>query len=189
MTHSPLLSVLVATMPSRAEMFSYISSKILLQITSIEPNVVEFLYDDTMGINIGQKRNRMIEKAKGLFLVFIDDDDDISENYVELIVNSIKLNPNVDAVGMRGKISFNGGGEKKWIISRECKKWYEENNVYYRTQNHISPVRSQIARKVGFSEKAHGEDFDYSMALIPHIKSEVFIDEELYHYKFVDKKR
>jgi len=182
-----LLSVLIATMPSRKDMFTSLTSKLLCQVSKYESSV-ELLYDDTMGINIGDKRNQLLQRANGLFSVFVDDDDDVSYNYIELIIEAIRSDPKADAIGIRGSISFNGLSEKKWIISGKYKGWYEENNVYYRTHNHISPVKTELARLVGFPSKSHGEDYDYSMALLPHIKTEVFIDSEIYHYKYIAKK-
>jgi hypothetical protein len=32
-----------------------------------------------------------------------------------------------------------------------------------------------------------GEDYEYSMGILPHLKREVLIDKELYHYKYVTK--
>jgi len=187
-SHEILLSVLIATMPSRKDMFTYLTTKLLSQVSQANQSSVEIIYDDRMGINIGEKRNQMLQRANGLFSVFIDDDDDISFNYIELILSAIQSNPSADAIGMKGCISFNGSSERKWVISIECKTWHEENNVYYRTPNHISPVKTKLAKMIGFPSTTHGEDYEYSMGLLPHIKSEVFIDSEIYHYKYIEKK-
>jgi hypothetical protein len=88
---------------------------------------------------------------------------------------------------MKGIITFNGSNEKKWIISKECGTWYEKDNMYFRTPNHISPVRRDIALKVKFPKIMIGEDYEYSMGILPYLKKEYLIDKELYHYKYVTK--
>jgi hypothetical protein len=64
------------------------------------------------------------------------------------------------------------------------------NEIMYiiETPNHISPVKRSIAISKGFSNKNVGEDYDYSMAILPLLNNEVMIEKEIYHYKFVNNK-
>ena len=41
--------------------------------------------------------------------------------------------------------------------------------------------------QVMFPQIEFGEDYEYSMGILPLLKEEVFIDEQLYHYKFMAK--
>jgi len=41
--------------------------------------------------------------------------------------------------------------------------------------------------KVMFPNIEFGEDYEYSMGILPFLKNEIFIDEQLYHYKFMAK--
>jgi hypothetical protein len=38
-----------------------------------------------------------------------------------------------------------------------------------------------------FPQSDFGEDYVYSMGILPYLRTEVFIDEQLYHYKFMAK--
>ncbi len=122
-------------------------------------------------------------------MVFIDDDDWVAHNYIELICDRIASDPNIDCIGMRGHITTNGSNPKQWKISKDCKRWYEENNIYFRTPNHISPVRREISLKAGFPDVSFGEDAAYSAGILPYLNSESFINEDLYHYRFVSNKQ
>lgn len=185
-----ILSILIPTMPSREKLFNKLYSDLAYQIHNIPhgDDLVEILEDNDMSVNIGTKRNRMLKKAAGTFVVFIDDDDTVAPYYIRKILDAIEQNPHIDCIGMRGKVSFDGGEPKPWSISITHKEWYEKDGVYYRTPNHISPVRTDIASKVGFPNIAFGEDAEYSRNIYPLLKHEYYIDSDMYHYKFITNK-
>ena len=175
------LSILIATMPDRAANLDALMSTLRPQLTK----EVEVITDSSMSYNIGTKRNKLLSLATGDYVVFIDDDDKISPKYVELILNAIEDSP--DCVGISGIITTNGAFMKQWHISMDYGYWREENGVYLRTPNHISPVRLALALQAGFPELERGEDSEYSRRLFPLLKTEVKIPGNIYHYQFVQK--
>jgi len=177
------LSILICTMPQRSDMFRLLHAKISQQIEKVKTTEVELLSNDKMNISTGEKRNLLIDSSSGEFVVFVDDDDDVYDYYVEEILKTINENPQVDCIGINGVISFNGQNHKKWFISKKFERWYESGDVYYRTPNHISPIRRTIAQLVGFPKIHHGEDFSYSMGVLPHLQEEAIIEKPLYHYQ------
>lgn len=177
------LSILIATTAHRAGMLVPLLNSLTYQIGSNKE--VEVLVDSDELECIGRKRNNLLGVAKGDYVVFIDDDDKIPNFYVSEILGAIETNP--DCVGINGTISTNGWNFKKWYISREYVGWSEVYGVYYRTPNHISPVRRSIALQVGFPEIAHGEDLAYSQGLVGLLKTEVKIEEALYYYDYRTK--
>jgi len=184
-----ILSILICTIPSRREMFQSLYGKIIGQISGCcAENEVEVLWDENTNITTGRKRNFLVDLAKGTFIVFIDDDDEVSDDYVESIVNAIKENPQVDCIGMEGYITFDGGSRKEWSISIQHGHWHETPTHYLRTPNHISPVRKDIAARCKFPEISYGEDMEYSKRVLPYCKREVYLNKCLYHYKFIKNK-
>lgn len=145
---------------------------------------VEILVDDDDKRFLGTKRKEMLSKAQGLFTCAIDDDDWISENYVRLIVEAIKNNPTVDNLKINGIITIDGENPKKWIISCHFEDWFEEEGVYYRTPNHICPIKTELVRIAGFDDVAWGEDYPFSQRIKPLLKSEVEVEEPLYFYQY-----
>lgn len=181
------ISILIATMPSRLQKLDDLMSVLNPQIDlNGLHGEVEVLIDPRIDINIGQKRNILLQKAKGDYIVFIDDDDHVSLHYIKLILEAIKSNP--DCVGISGIITTNGTKQKQWHISKDYGKWFERNGIYYRTPNHISPVKRELALKAGFPETAFGEDAEYSRRLLPLLKTEVKIKGNIYHYDYRTKK-
>jgi hypothetical protein len=184
-----LLSILICTLPSRQRMFDSLVRNLSKQVSDGDfYDEVELVSDADINKSIGDKRNDLLGLAQGKFIVFIDDDDDVDIEYISLIINTIKSNNEIDCIGMKGIITFDGGKEQKWVISKQYGKWFERDGVYYRTPNHISPVERSIALSKGFTNKNVGEDYDYSMAILPLLKNEVMIDKEIYHYRYITNK-
>jgi glycosyltransferase involved in cell wall biosynthesis len=181
------LSILICTIPSRSEMLKKLTQQLMLLLGKYDESEWEVLIQPDENINVGQKRNILLQKASGDFVVFIDDDDEIHDNYIDAFMHAIHCNPDADCIGYRGYITFDGNSRKDWVISKECETWHEKDGVYYRTPNHISPVKRKIALQVMFPQSDFGEDYVYSMGILPYLRTEVFIDEQLYHYKFMAK--
>jgi len=73
------LSILIPTLKSRAAMYQRTAQHLNAQIKSLEnPEEVEVLaYIDNREKTTGYKRNILLERAKGQFVVFVDDDDSL----------------------------------------------------------------------------------------------------------------
>lgn len=182
MALTPKLSILIATMPERFSKFQELLDCLENQYRGDE---VEIGWDISLEYNIGTKRNKLLSIANGEYVVFIDDDDAISPDYICKVLTAIETGP--DCVGISGTITTNGQNEQQWHISKEYGRWFEQLGVYYRTPNHISPVKRELALRAGFPEIEHGEDYAYSMRLLPLLQTEVKIPGNIYHYKFQNK--
>ncbi len=176
------LSILIATMPSRAAQLTNLFKILRPQLNQF----TEVLIDDGMDYNIGVKRNKLLSNATGEYIVYIDDDDMIDTQYVNKILRACATSP--DCIGISGVITTNGRNLKQWHISKEFGKWYEKNSVYYRTPNHISPVRRELALQAGFPELCFGEDAEYSKRLLPLLTTEVVVKGNIYVYDYRTKK-
>lgn len=176
------LSILIATMPSRDILCDELVKSLLQQI---ESDNVEILLDRSMEYNIGAKRNKLLNRAKGDYITFIDDDDIITPDYINKVFAATEFNS--DCVGISGTMTTNGQNEQQWHISKDYGYWHESGGVYYRTPNHISPVRRELALQAGFPEIAHGEDYEYSMRLLPLLKTEIKIEGNIYKYQYQTK--
>lgn len=182
-----ILSILICTMPERKLMFLRLVENLNGQIASLNSDLIEIISCDKLNMSVGLKRNNLLQKSSGKFIVYIDDDDEVTDDYVSLIYNTIKNNPDIDCIGIKGYITENGGEPKDWVISMDYPDWFEENNIFYRTPNHISPVKRDIALLSGFPDTRFSEDYDYAMGILPHLKKEAKIDKQIYHYKFQSK--
>lgn len=184
-----MLSILICTMPERQEMFDGLMWHLEQQIKMLPSwyrNKVSVHYNEKDHI-VGRKRNMLLKEAKGDFVVFIDDDDIVADDYIQSILEAISLDPTVDCIGIDGIITTNGADKKNWSISKDYMSWFEKDGVYYRTPNHISPVKREIALKAMFPEIAFGEDYQYSMGILPYLRKETKIKKQIYHYDYRSK--
>lgn len=180
------LSILVCTLESREESFQKLRDNIEEQIMCCPAESVEFLFScDNGEMTTGAKRDFLLRRAMGDYVVFIDDDDEVPGHYVSEILNAIKSEP--DCVPLDGTYTRDNSLSVKWRMSKGSpnETIYENGHpVFLRAVNHIGVVRADIAKKVGFPDISNGEDKAYSEGIQPYLKTEVKINLPMYHYKF-----
>lgn len=135
-------------------------------------------------LSIGKKRNLLLEKAVGEYSAFVDDDDLVSDDYINEIFKATESAP--DCVGMEGIFSV---PQKQYSAifkhSIEYQGWYTGPDAYYRTPNHLNPIKTDLAKKIGFPEVYNGEDRIFSETIHRLLKTEVYIDHPIYFYEKV----
>lgn len=175
------LSVLICSLNKRAGQLAQLLDILSRQATDEVEILVEL---DSGEMTTGAKRNKLLGRAQGDYTVFIDDDDMVAEDYISEILKALESSP--DAVGFQGWMTTNGTRKEYWKISKDF--GYETHQgLHLRFNNHLSPVRRDLALRVGFKDISFQEDYDYAVRLKPYIQTEVYIPKELYfyHYKTV----
>ncbi|NJL70647.1 MAG: glycosyltransferase family 2 protein [Candidatus Competibacteraceae bacterium] len=178
------LSILICSLGSRHAMLARLLNRLNPQLNE---NVEVLVETDYGTMSIGEKRNRLLDKATGDYIAFIDDDDLVATDYVSRILDAVKTEP--DCVGIEGRMTTDGADPRTFIHSFRYKTWYEQNGIYYRNPNHLNPVKREIALKVRFPDKNHGEDRDYSMSLLPLLTTEVYLEGTTYEYLYITKRK
>lgn len=185
------LGVLIATVEERKEQFDILQSKFSYQSENID--VILISDCDNKEKSIGKKRQNLLEAAKNMnceWIVFFDDDDLPSENYIQLILDTINSNPDIDCIGINGTMTTNGSNPQTWChVLGEI--WRDGSSrdkfTYYRPIIHFNPVKLELALKAGFKDMRYGEDRDYSDRLNPLLKKMAYIEQPLFHYNYSNK--
>lgn len=182
----PILSILIPTIISRAPEFARLHAHVHAQ--SVGKPVEILSQCDNKEISIGRKRQILLERASGEWVVFIDDDDWIADSYVDDILAALTSvpSPGPDCVGFLIQCTSNGRHPRMAKASLKYKSWGENEDGWAHTRSPYqkTPVRRSIALLVGFPDLRYGEDRIYSAGLVKLLKTEVFVNRVLYYYRF-----
>lgn len=184
------LSILIATITGREQSFNNLVEKLLDQLTVNGIwNEIEVIYEcDDRTMSIGNKRQLLLERSYGDFVVYIDDDDDVPNDYCITIWKTIATRPYYDCIGFLQQCTFNGGREKLASLSNKWDAWAEKKDGfdYVRTPFFPTPIRRDIAIQIGYKDMRFGEDHDFSIRLKESglIKNELFLDKIMYYYQY-----
>ena len=186
-----LLSILIPTLQHRAGFLIRIKNELNSQVKrlGVADEVEILVYKDNRQKTTGYKRNILLQKSKGLFTVFVDDDDMVASFYIEEILKAIKQNPEIDGIGIQGQFT-NDGGKAEPFETSLAHHWETERGWYLRTLNHISPIRREHAVSVPFEDVTKFEDYNWTMALKKTglLQKEVVIGKCMYYYDYVSLK-
>jgi glycosyltransferase involved in cell wall biosynthesis len=184
--HSMQLSLLIPTLECRGAQLSRLVAGLEFQIRNGgRSSDVEILpYPDAGEHSIGYKRNILLGWAKGDFVAFIDDDDEVSERYVELICDALGRRPEVDCLGIRGIITFRGSHPREFVHSLRHSDIFSRNHTYCRPPTHLNPIRRTIALRYRFPDVSYSEDFYRMLEMRDDraLQREEFVDPVLYYY-------
>lgn len=185
----PLLSILICSLHSRAGLLAKLVAHLNRQI--INPAQVEIDWHiDAKQITTGAKRQLLLSRANGTYIVFIDDDDWVPSYYVNEML--IACHSNADCFAINGTMTTDGANEVKWKLSKDYSNEDKTENgvkILYRKTNHITGVKRKLALLAGFPDKSNAEDKHYSDRLVPHLKTEFTISKPMYQYQFSSKNK
>lgn len=179
-------SILIATVFERSDELVRLLNVLIPQVVRYGDKVELLISSDDRKKPIGEKRKELIEKARGEYVSFIDDDDMVPENYVSSI---LPLLDGTDYVGFKVQLFIDGRRQKLTTHSLRYEGASEDGNGYYRDISHLNPIRRDIALKGEFSG-GNKEDNRWANSLREQnlVQSENFLDEVMYFYHF-DTKR
>ena len=159
-------SVMIPSLVGREAGLKNVMDSIREKISRLAPEIrVEYCVDiDNREVSIGIKRERMLQAARGKYSSFIDDDDDITDAYIEDLRETIRGNYHV--MRLYGQIK-----QYKFVHSTEMglsspMATSGENPVFQRPPNHLNPMLCDVAKLVHFKNAVHGEDLDWAITML-----------------------
>lgn len=181
------LTILIPTLYSRIDKLKDLLTELNYQIQS---KPVQILWiGDNKSITVGEKRNMLLNNSKGEFICFIDDDDSISENYIETILKAITDNPSKTVICFNGTQSTDGQKDLPFrhniTYGRNHKKNIDGVNWKVMLPNHLCVWnKSKITEQ--FPHKNLSEDHNWASAMAFNYREEdqVLLEETLYHYDY-----
>lgn len=179
------ISILICHKPDRADYLMRLWTAI--QVYSGDRfEEIEVLIDDDMSITTGAKRNKLLQRAKGKYVAFIDDDDLITEHYFPGVFEGIEKG--VDCCSLKGIITDDGENPRIFEHSIRHDRYEtvkrDGKDYYLRFPNHISVIRADIAKQFIFPDQTISEDTIWATELHQSglLKTEWWIEEPIYLY-------
>ena len=155
-------SVLIPTIAGREQGLQHLLTSIREKLSRIAPQLrVEYCVKfDNREMSIGLKREDLLQKCQGKYMSFIDDDDDITDAYIEDLLHMIQGNHPV--MRLRGQINqYTFTHSLEYKLSDNMFK----DGIFVRPPNHLNPMMSDVAKLVHFKDSLRGEDLDWTIRL------------------------
>jgi hypothetical protein len=146
------------------------------------PGVGVLVYRDNREALYGPKCQRLYEASEADYVSMLDDDDWVADDYLPAVMEALEQRP--DYVGYKVLYTEHGEPQQEVIHSLTCGGWINSADVLKRDICHKNPLRRDLAMQASW-EGDGGADMLWAFALrnLGQIKTEVFIDRELYHYR------
>lgn len=187
-------SVLILSIPSRNESLMAAMKQLQEQADATgQGKAVEILVLlDNRSKSIAEKRNDLLQAARGKYIAFLDDDDAISKEYMSKILAAIDEYDGVDCISFNQWCSINGEpmNVEFGIGNPHGHLWRDDDGFLgdiKRPPYHMCVWRREIAQSEQFvqSYSAAGqssEDIDWLMRLYPKVQTEHHIPDALHGY-------
>lgn len=174
--------IIIPTVVDRPLLFERLRDTLAPQVAKYNGDIEVLVCWNNYETELSRLRQKLIEETTAEYTNFIDDDDNVSEDYCDSIY---PLLDGVDYIGF--KVDFPQGGSNRPVIhSLSCEKWEETPHGFYRRGTLINPTRRELMLKAGFKNadyhKNIPEDITYARNVDKLLKTEHFIDKEVHIY-------
>jgi glycosyltransferase involved in cell wall biosynthesis len=175
-----LLTIAIPTIQSRKDCFNKLLKEFKKQSEPYGDQIEIISLCDNKEMPIGEKRNRLNSMANGKYVVQWDDDDWISEDGIELIMEGIKMD--VDCITYDAPCIKPPLDENR-MFSYSIKNYYtykEKNDTFYLSADQKCVIKKEILDKIKFKEIRYQEDLQFLYDIHPHLKTEHRIEKNIY---------
>ncbi len=174
------LSILIPTVPPRlSREFPSIVSQLNDQIRGSKEIEILGLCDNFVW-SVGEKRNKLLSLASGKFMTFIDDDDEISGDYIKEIVATIDANSDIELISFHVAMRADRLIDYEHFKERVPAGYLEVHNQ----SAHIYVWRREFVAAHKFPDISFGEDAQWASSLLKKNPKSIHIKKYLYKYQF-----
>lgn len=182
-----IFSVLLLGIPERIDKLKQLINKLNQQISdeNASKRIEVLALIDNKYRSVGSKRQALLDIAKGKFVAFIDDDDDISDNYISEISKAIEENGDVDVITFNQIAKIDNYPESQVLFS--LKHDHEDYDPYRPTKRkpfHMCVWNTRLTKTIKFPDISKIEDRCWIEELCKIAKTEHKIEKFLHFYIF-----
>lgn len=174
-------SILIPTLVERSDKLTQLLTSIHEKRQRICPTLkIEFCIScDNREKSVGLKREELLKGAKGKYMSFVDDDDDLTDEYFEDALACIQGGFHVCRLrGQMSQYTFTHSIENKLTDPMA------RDEVFLRPPNHLNVMLTDIGNLIRFKDASRGEDLDWTIRLAKtgFLRSEYQSDYSRIHY-------
>ena len=174
-------SILIPTLVERSDKLTQLLTSIHEKRQRICPTLkIEFCIScDNREKSVGLKREELLKGAKGKYMSFVDDDDDLTDEYFEDALACIQGGFHVCRLrGQMSQYTFTHSIENKLTDPMA------RDDVFLRPPNHLNVMLTGMGNLVSFKDATRGEDLDWAirMAKSGFLRNEYQSDPSRIHY-------
>lgn len=191
-----VLSIVMITVPERKKQFSRLLNKLKRQIRNckkvhptlgkveiVEVNTPKFIDG---GDSIGKKRQAGLIQSKGKYVCWLDDDDDISPDYVETLLRMAYMS-DFDVITFNSLVTF----DNFWaLVQMNLNFQIDEQmspGIVHRRPYHVCPFKRDLLQGLTFPDANWDEDTAFLTQVLPKCKTQNKTEAILHNYNRVTK--
>jgi len=175
------ISFLIPTISGREDALQRLVASLHERLKRLAPDL---RYEISLGfdnreLSIGLKRNQLLQGATGKYMAFIDDDDEITDAYIEDLQETVR--GEFPVMRLRGQLA---GYTFTHSLENPIDGMMARGDVFLRPPNHLNPMWTDVAKLVPFRDATRGEDLDWTIRLSRSgsLKREYVSDPSRLHY-------
>lgn len=179
----PTLSILTPSIPSRLQRLGMDCQWLMSQLSEqIGDMPVEHLVlCDNRARNIGAKRQALADIARGQYIAFVDDDDDVSDDYVASLLEAAKTG--ADVITFRQQAIYNGLESEVHFGALNHDGPFIPGGITLRAPWHVCAWKRRTVQGCLFGESNYGEDLTWCLQARKRIRTAHHIDRVLHTYR------
>lgn len=185
--NNPRLSVLVPAIVERVgDKLTVLLDHLQGQAAGRPVEILSFV--DNCKRTIGEKRDALVQLSRGDYVIFVDDDDWVANNYVHALLELADVNADVICVTSRCFIDDDPSFLVRFDLHhKDNEQAHKVDGVpqdLTRPPWHVCAWRGEIARRHHFPATNYGEDWAWAKKCNADAETQARIGQDIHVYRF-----
>jgi len=191
--HDVKLTIGIPTIPNRNRRYlEPLFSKLMGQVGNDRDVEIIALMDNKM-MSIGRKKTLLFNMARGKYACIIDDDDDVTDDYISTLRSVIDEKLNVDVICYNQEADING---KTWIVktSLDHNRKHPFDQLEVDSRGNTIPCKrppwqwcawkTSFIKTIPFGDTNWSEDAAFTLSAVEAAKTQLVLDKVLCKYRY-----
>lgn len=138
---------------------------------------------------LAAKRNALLAMSQGRYVAHVDDDDDVSDDYMDSLVQAIREQPNVDVICFEQQCNVQG--QDAFVVQTDlsfANEWNQPGHpfrsVIKRKPWHWCAWMGSLARRYQYETSGYGEDVSWLKYMWAQAKTQSRLSKVLHYYRW-----